>query len=316
MDRIAVLIPCYNESGTVAKVVADFKAVLPEDAVVYVYDNNSTDGTEEIAAVAGAVVRHEYQQGKGNVIRRMFREIDAQCYIMADGDDTYPAEYAPEMAAKVLERGVDMVVGDRLSATYFTENKRPFHNFGNKLVRRSINALFKSDIRDIMTGYQAFSYQFVKSFPVLSKGFEIETEMSIHAIEKNMLVDNVIVSYRDRPEGSVSKLNTVSDGVKVLGTIGKLYKNNKPFAFFGIIALVLALIAAVLFIPVFNEFLHTGEVRRFPTLIVSGFVAIGAIQSFFAGLILETLHEKNRHDFEMELIGIQDRYRQKMGEEK
>lgn len=316
MDRIAVLIPCYNESGTVAKVVADFKAVLPEDAVVYVYDNNSTDGTEEIAAVAGAVVRHEYQQGKGNVIRRMFREIDAQCYIMADGDDTYPAEYAPEMAAKVLERGVDMVVGDRLSATYFTENKRPFHNFGNKLVRRSINALFKSDIRDIMTGYRAFSYQFVKSFPVLSKGFEIETEMSIHAIEKNMLVDNVIVSYRDRPEGSVSKLNTVSDGVKVLGTIGKLYKNNKPFAFFGIIALVLALIAAVLFIPVFNEFLHTGEVRRFPTLIVSGFVAIGAIQSFFAGLILETLHEKNRHDFEMELIGIQDRYRQKMGEEK
>lgn len=316
MDRIAVLIPCYNESRTVAKVVADFKAVLPEDAVVYVYDNNSTDGTAEIAAAAGAVVRHEYQQGKGNVIRRMFREIDAQCYIMADGDDTYPAEYAPEMAAKVLERGVDMVVGDRLSATYFTENKRPFHNFGNKLVRRSINALFKSDIRDIMTGYRAFSYQFVKSFPVLSKGFEIETEMSIHAIEKNMLVDNVIVSYRDRPEGSVSKLNTVSDGVKVLGTIGKLYKNNKPFAFFGIIALVLALIAAVLFIPVFNEFLHTGEVRRFPTLIVSGFVAIGAIQSFFAGLILETLHEKNRHDFEMELIGIQDRYRQKMGEEK
>ncbi len=316
MDRIAVLIPCYNESKTVAKVVADFKAVLPEDAVVYVYDNNSTDGTAEIAAAAGAVVRHEYQQGKGNVIRRMFREIDAQCYIMADGDDTYPAEYAPEMAAKVLERGVDMVVGDRLSATYFTENKRPFHNFGNKLVRRSINALFKSDIRDIMTGYRAFSYQFVKSFPVLSKGFEIETEMSIHAIEKNMLVDNVIVSYRDRPEGSVSKLNTVSDGVKVLGTIGKLYKNNKPFAFFGIIALVLALIAAVLFIPVFNEFLHTGEVRRFPTLIVSGFVAIGAIQSFFAGLILETLHEKNRHDFEMELIGIQDRYRQKMGEEK
>lgn len=316
MDRIAVLIPCYNESKTVAKVVADFKAVLPEDAVVYVYDNNSTDGTAEIAAAAGAVVRHEYQQGKGNVIRRMFREIDAQCYIMADGDDTYPAEYAPEMAAKVLERGVDMVVGDRLSATYFTENKRPFHNFGNKLVRRSINALFKSDIRDIMTGYRAFSYQFVKSFPVLSKGFEIETEMSIHAIEKNMLVDNVIVSYRDRPEGSVSKLNTVSDGVKVLGTIGKLYKNNKPFAFFGIIALVLTLIAAVLFIPVFNEFLHTGEVRRFPTLIVSGFVAIGAIQSFFAGLILETLHEKNRHDFEMELIGIQDRYRQKMGEEK
>lgn len=315
MDKIAVLIPCYNESRTVAKVVADFKAALPE-AVIYVYDNNSTDGTAEIATTAGAVVRHEYQQGKGNVIRRMFREIDARCYIMADGDDTYPAEFAPEMAAKVLERGVDMVVGDRLSATYFTENKRPFHNFGNKLVRHSINALFKSDIRDIMTGYRAFSYQFVKSFPVLSKGFEIETEMSIHAIEKNMLVENVIVSYRDRPEGSVSKLNTVSDGIKVLGTIGKLYKNNKPFAFFGIIALVLALIAAVMFFPVLNEFLHTGEVRRFPTLIVSGFAAIAAILSFFSGLILETLHEKNRQDFEMRLIDIQNRYMQKMEESK
>ena len=311
MDRIAVLIPCYNESRTVAKVVADFKAALPE-AVIYVYDNNSTDGTAEIAAAAGAVVRHEYQQGKGNVIRRMFREIDARCYIMADGDDTYPAEFAPEMAEKVLERGVDMVVGDRLSATYFTENKRPFHNFGNKLVRHSINALFKSDIRDIMTGYRAFSYQFVKSFPVLSKGFEIETEMSIHAIEKNMLVENVVVSYRDRPEGSVSKLNTVSDGIKVLGTIGKLYKNNKPFAFFGIIALVLALIAAFMFFPVLSEFLHTGQVRRFPTLIVSGFAAIAAILSFFSGLILETLHEKNRHDFEMRLIDIHNRYRQKM----
>lgn len=314
MDRIAVLIPCYNESRTVAKVVGDFKAVLPEDAVIYVYDNNSTDGTAEIAAEAGAVVRHEYQQGKGNVIRRMFREIDAQCYIMADGDDTYPAEYAPEMASKVLERGVDMVVGDRLSATYFTENKRPFHNFGNKLVRRSINALFKSDIRDIMTGYRAFSYQFVKSFPVLSKGFEIETEMSIHAIEKNMLVENMVVSYRDRPEGSVSKLNTVSDGIKVLSTIGKLYKNNKPFAFFGIIALMLALIAAIMFLPVFSEYLHTGQVRRFPTLIVSGFIAIAAILSFFSGLILETLHEKNRHDFEMRLIDIQNRYRQKLEE--
>lgn len=314
MDRIAVLIPCYNESRTVAKVVGDFKAVLPEDAVIYVYDNNSTDGTAEIAAEAGAVVRHEYQQGKGNVIRRMFREIDAQCYIMADGDDTYPAEYAPEMASKVLERGVDMVVGDRLSATYFTENKRPFHNFGNKLVRRSINALFKSDIRDIMTGYRAFSYQFVKSFPVLSKGFEIEPEMSIHAIEKNMLVENMVVSYRDRPEGSVSKLNTVSDGIKVLSTIGKLYKNNKPFAFFGIIALILALIAAIMFLPVFSEYLHTGQVRRFPTLIVSGFIAIAAILSFFSGLILETLHEKNRHDFEMRLIDIQNRYRQKLEE--
>lgn len=316
MDKVAVLIPCYNESKTIAKVVADFQAVLPEGSVIYVYDNNSTDGTAEIAAAAGAVVRHEYQQGKGNVIRRMFREIDAQCYLMVDGDDTYPAEFAPEMIAKVLDRGVDMVVGDRLSATYFTENKRPFHNFGNKLVRHSINALFKSDIQDIMTGYRAFSYQFVKSFPVLSKGFEIETEMSIHAIEKNMLVESVIVTYRDRPEGSVSKLNTVSDGIKVLGTIGKLYKNNKPFGFFGIIALVLAVIAGLLFFPVLSEYLHTGLVRRFPTLIVSGFVAIGAIQSFFSGLILETLHEKDRHDFEMELLAIRDRYCQQLEENK
>ena len=316
MDKVAVLIPCYNESKTIAKVVADFKAVLPEGSVIYVYDNNSTDGTAELAAAAGAVVRHEYQQGKGNVIRRMFREIDAQCYLMVDGDDTYPAEFAPEMIAKVLDRGVDMVVGDRLSATYFTENKRPFHNFGNKLVRHSINALFKSDIQDIMTGYRAFSYQFVKSFPVLSKGFEIETEMSIHAIEKNMLVESVIVTYRDRPEGSVSKLNTVSDGIKVLGTIGKLYKNNKPFGFFGIIALVLAVIAGLLFFPVLSEYLHTGLVRRFPTLIVSGFIAIGAIQSFFSGLILETLHEKDRHDFEMELLSIRDRYCHKLEENK
>ena len=316
MDKVAVLIPCYNESKTIAKVVADFQAVLPEGSVIYVYDNNSTDGTAELAEAAGAVVRHEYQQGKGNVIRRMFREIDAQCYLMVDGDDTYPAEFAPEMIAKVLDRGVDMVVGDRLSATYFTENKRPFHNFGNKLVRHSINALFKSDIQDIMTGYRAFSYQFVKSFPVLSKGFEIETEMSIHAIEKNMLVESVIVTYRDRPEGSVSKLNTVSDGIKVLGTIGKLYKNNKPFGFFGIIALVLAVIAGLLFFPVLSEYLHTGLVRRFPTLIVSGFIAIGAIQSFFSGLILETLHEKDRHDFEMELLSIRDRYCQKLEENK
>ena len=316
MDKVAVLIPCYNESKTIAKVVTDFQAVLPEGSVIYVYDNNSTDGTAEIAAAAGAVVRHEYQQGKGNVIRRMFREIDAQCYLMVDGDDTYPAEFAPEMIAKVLDRGVDMVVGDRLSATYFTENKRPFHNFGNKLVRHSINALFKSNIQDIMTGYRAFSYQFVKSFPVLSKGFEIETEMSIHAIEKNMLVESVIVTYRDRPEGSVSKLNTVSDGIKVLGTIGKLYKNNKPFGFFGIIALVLVVIAGLLFFPVLLEYLNTGLVRRFPTLIVSGFIAIGAIQSFFSGLILETLHEKDRHDFEMELLSIRDRYCHKLEENK
>ena len=300
MDKIAVLIPCYNESQTIEKVVTDWKKELPE-AVIYVYDNNSTDNTAEIARNAGAVVRYEYQQGKGNVIRRMFREIDAECYIMVDGDDTYPAEFGREMASKVLERKVDMVVGDRLSSTYFEENKRPFHNIGNSLVRGTINRLFKSNIRDIMTGYRAFSYLFVKTFPVLSKGFEIETEMSIHAVEKNMLVENVIIEYRDRPEGSESKLNTYSDGVKVLGTIARLYKNYRPFRFFGILALVLMIISAIMFVPVLVTYIQTGLVPNFPTLIVSGFVALAAIQSFFAGLILTTLVEKDRQDFEFKL---------------
>ncbi len=300
MDKIAVLIPCYNESQTIEKVVTDWKKELPE-AVIYVYDNNSTDNTAEIAKKAGAVVRYEYQQGKGNVIRRMFREIDAECYIMVDGDDTYPAEFGREMASKVLERKVDMVVGDRLSSTYFEENKRPFHNFGNSLVRGTINRLFKSSIRDIMTGYRAFSYLFVKTFPVLSKGFEIETEMSIHAVEKNMLVENVIIEYRDRPEGSESKLNTYSDGAKVLGTIARLYKNYRPFRFFGILALVLMIISAIMFVPVLVTYIQTGLVPNFPTLIVSGFVALAAIQSFFAGLILTTLVEKDRQDFEFKL---------------
>ena len=300
MDKIAVLIPCYNESQTIEKVVTDWKKELPE-AVIYVYDNNSTDNTAEIARNAGAEVRYEYQQGKGNVIRRMFREIDAECYIMVDGDDTYPAEFGREMASKVLERKVDMVVGDRLSSTYFEENKRPFHNFGNSLVRGTINRLFKSNIRDIMTGYRAFSYPFVKTFPVLSKGFEIETEMSIHAVEKNMLVENVIIEYRDRPEGSESKLNTYSDGAKVLGTIARLYKNYRPFRFFGILALVLMIISAIMFVPVLVTYIQTGLVPNFPTLIVSGFVALAAIQSFFAGLILTTLVEKDRQDFEFKL---------------
>lgn len=300
MEKIAVLIPCYNESQTVEKVVTDWKKVLPE-ATIYVYDNNSTDNTAEIAAKAGAVVRHEYQQGKGNVIRRMFREIDAECYIMIDGDDTYPAEFGRAMVEKVLDRGVDMVVGDRLSSTYFEENKRPFHNFGNSLVRGTINRLFKSNIRDIMTGYRAFSYQFVKTFPVLSKGFEIETEMSIHAVEKNMLVENVIIEYRDRPEGSESKLNTYSDGMKVLATIVRLYKNYKPFRFFGALALLLIIISALMFVPVLITYVKTGLVPNFPTLIVSGFVALAAIQSFFAGMILTTLVEKDRQDFEFKL---------------
>ena len=307
MDTIAVLIPCYNEALTIRKVVEDYRRCLPE-AVVYVYDNNSTDDTAAIAAEAGAVVRHEYQQGKGNVIRRMFREIDARCYLMVDGDDTYPAEYAPEMVRLVLDKQADMVVGDRLSATYFTENKRPFHNFGNRLVRWSINALFKSSIRDIMTGYRAFSYQFVKSFPVLSKGFEIETEMSIHAIDKNMRLETVVIQYRDRPEGSESKLNTYSDGFKVLRTIARLFRTYKPFAYFGILGLFLGVIAAILFIPVLIEYFQTGLVARFPTLIVSGFITIAMIQSIFSGLILQTMLHKNRQDFELALIRLRERY--------
>ncbi len=301
MDKIAVLIPCYNEAKTIEKVVSDFRAALPE-AVIYVYDNNSTDGTPEIAERAGAVVRYEYKQGKGNVIRRMFREVDALCYIMADGDDTYPADYAREMCNKVLEKGADMVVGDRLSSTYYDENKRPFHNFGNDLVKKSINFIFKSDIKDIMTGYRAFSYEFVKTYPVLSRGFEIETEMSIHAIDKNMYVENVEVEYRDRPEGSESKLNTFSDGFKVIKTIIRLFRDYKPFAFFSVISSVLFILALIFFIPVLIDYIKTGLVAKFPTLIVCGFVVMASIQSMFSGLTLESLRRKSKQDFEMKLI--------------
>ena len=303
MDKIAILIPCYNEEKTIAKVVSDAKAALPE-AVIYVYDNNSTDKTVELAGQAGAVIRHEYMQGKGNVIRRMFREIDAKCYIMVDGDDTYPMEYAREMCDKVLNHNADMVVGDRLSSTYFTENKRPFHNFGNSLVRKSINQLFECDIKDIMTGFRAFSYQFVKTFPVLSKGFEIETEMTIHAVSNNMQVENVIVEYRDRPEGSESKLNTYSDGMKVIFTIIRLFREYKPFRFFALLSLVLMAVAIGFFVPVFIDYINTGLVAKFPTLIVCGFVGLAAVQSFFAGMILQNIAQKNRKDYEMDLIKL------------
>ncbi len=314
MDKIAVLIPCYNEEKTVQKVVNDFREVLPE-ATVYVYDNNSSDRTAELAAAAGAVVRHEYQQGKGNVIRRMFREIDAQVYIMTDGDDTYPAEYARQMVNQVLDHQADMVVGDRLSSTYFTENKRPFHNFGNSLVRGTINRLFHTEIKDIMTGYRAFSYQFVKTFPVLSKGFEIETEMTIHAADKNLQVDNVVIEYRDRQEGSESKLNTYSDGAKVLMSIAKLYRNYKPMNFFGILALVLTVLSVGFFIPVLIEYVETGLVPKFPTLIVCGFALMAAIQSVFAGLILASGAQRNRQDFEMNLIRTNIHYKELLKDE-
>ncbi len=312
MDEIAVLIPCYNEAQTIEKVVKDFKAVLPE-AVIYVYDNNSSDDTAQIASKAGAVVRHEYQQGKGNVIRRMFRDIDAKCYLMTDGDDTYPADNAREMADAVLNKNVDMVVGDRLSSTYFQENKRPFHNFGNSIVRWSINTLFHSNIKDIMTGYRAFSYQFVKSFPVLSQGFEIETEMSIHAVDKNMYLENVVIEYRDRPEGSESKLNTYSDGFKVIFTIIKLLRTYKPMFFFGLIALIFIALGVGFMIPIIVEFVKTGLVPKIPTLIVSCISILIGIVSFFSGMILHTITWKNRQDFEMKLVEIADKFKSKIG---
>lgn len=301
MDKLAVLIPCYNEAQTIGKVVRDFRKALPE-AVIYVYDNNSTDNTDLCAREAGAVVRYERQQGKGNVVRRMFQEIDAMCYIMVDGDDTYPAEAAPEMAEYILHQNSDMVVGDRLSSTYFQENKRPFHNFGNSLVRFSINRIFKSGIKDVMTGYRAFSYRFVKSFPILSKGFEIETEMTIHGISTNMTLDNVIISYRDRPEGSVSKLSTVRDGLRVLKTILNLFKNYKPLAFFSLIALLLLMISAAFFIPlVWIPFLQSGIVEHFPTLIVCGFTTLAALLFFFNGIVLDSIKQKERREFEFRL---------------
>ena len=301
MDKIAVIIPCYNEAKTVKKVVEDFRKALPE-ARIYVYDNNSSDGTDQCAREAGAVVCYEYQQGKGNVVRRMFQDIEAECYILTDGDDTYPAEFAPEMAEKVLRRRMDMVVGDRLSSTYFQENKRPFHNFGNSLVRFCINRIFKSSVKDIMTGYRAFSHRFVKTFPVLSRGFEIETEMTIHAISMNMALDNVVIEYRDRPEDSESKLNTFRDGFKVLRTILNLFKNYKPFQFFSLIAVILLLIAAAFFLPfVWIPFRQTGTVEHFPTLIVCGFTVLAALLSFFNGMVLDSIRQKEKREFEFRL---------------
>ena len=303
MKKIAVLIPCYNESQTIEKVIRDYKRALPE-ADIYVYDNNSSDHTDQIARQAGAIVKYEYRQGKGNVIRSMFRDIDADCYLMIDGDDTYPAENAREMVNLVLEKGVDMVIGDRLSSTYFTENKRLFHNTGNRIVRELINLLFKSNVHDIMTGYRAFSKLFVKSFPVLSKGFEIETEMTFHALDKNFLLEEIPVTYRDRPEGSVSKLNTFSDGLKVLRTILNLHKNYKPYSFFSIISLLLLIIDAAFFIPVLISYFQTGLVDRFPTLIVCGSILVCAILSYICGILLDVINKKHRQLYELFLNQI------------
>ncbi|MEZ7555149.1 glycosyltransferase family 2 protein [Veillonella atypica] len=302
LAKIAVLIPCYNESQTIQKVILDFKSVLPE-AIIYVYDNNSSDNTAEIAKASGAVVRHEYRQGKGNVIRSMFRDIEADCYLMIDGDDTYPAEYARVMCDTVLNGKADMVIGDRLSSTYFEENKRPFHNVGNIIVRNFINTFFvsKEKIDDVMTGYRAFSPLFVKSFPVLSQGFEIETEMTIHALDKNLLITSIPVAYRDRPEGSESKLNTFSDGFKVLLTIFNLYRQYKPFRFFGFVAVLLFVFSMILFIPVFVDYIETGIVLRQPTLVVSMFVLLSSLLSFVVGLILDIQVKHSHQNFEVQL---------------
>ena len=300
MDKIAVLIPCYNESLTIEKVVSDYKEALPE-ATIYVYDNNSSDHTDELARKAGAKVVYEYRQGKGNVIRSMFRDIDAECYLMIDGDDTYPAENAREMVDLVLNKGVDMVIGDRLSSTYFTENKRPLHNMGNRIVRSLINHLFHSNVKDIMTGYRAFSRLFVKSFPVLSKGFEIETEMTIHALDKNFLLEEIPVTYRDRPEGSESKLNTVSDGMKVLKTIASLFRDYKPLLFFSCASIICLLLGIGFFVPVFVSYIHTGLVEKIPTIIVSGVVFTVGILLWICGLILDVVVKKHRQLYEIEL---------------
>jgi glycosyltransferase involved in cell wall biosynthesis len=295
--KTAILIPCYNESKTIEKVIRDHQAVMPH-ADIYVYDNNSSDGTDEIARKAGAIVRYEYRQGKGNVVRAMFRDIDADCYIMTDGDDTYPAEFALELEKQILENRADMVIGDRLSSTYFTENKRPFHNIGNVLVRKLINILFKAEVKDIMTGSRGFTKEFIKSFPVTSKGFEIETEMTIFALDNNFKIVEVEIDYRDRPEGSESKLNTYSDGYKVLRTIGTLFRDTKPYSFFSIISLILVVISGIFFVPILMNYLDTGTVAKYPTLIVITALWIIAIIGFFSGVILEVLKKQHRHNFE------------------
>ena len=298
MKKIAVLIPCYNEAQTIEKVVRDFRHVLP-DADIYVYDNNSTDGSAALAEAAGAIVCHEYRQGKGNVLRSMFRDIEADCYIMVDADDTYPAENAPEMAALVLDGKADMVIGDRLNTTYFDENKRPFHDFGNKLVRWLVNSLFRGELQDIMTGYRAMNRRFVKEYPLLSKGFEVETEMSMFALDGNYLVREIPVAYRDRPSGSESKLNTFSDGFRVLKMIMMLFRDYKPLVFFTVLAAVCFVVGTILLIPVLHDYALTHLVARFPTLFVSIFLYMASLLLFCSGMILDVLKNNQRKTREL-----------------
>lgn len=314
MDKIAILIPCYNEALTIRKVVEDAKHFCPE-AVVYVYDNNSTDDTVKEALAAGAIVRYEPLQGKGNVVRRMFREVDAECYVMVDGDDTYGLETLPQMVKSVLEDHVDMMIGDRLSGAYYTQNKRPFHNFGNDLVRHSINRLFHSHVKDIMTGYRAFSYEFVKTFPVLSKGFEIETEMTIHAVEKNLLVRSMTITYRDRPKGSYSKLHTFRDGMKVISKIFGMYRKYRPLAYYCGWFVIFAALGIGFIVPVFITYFQMGEVPNYPTLIACCFSLLTALLCLFFGFQNERAHQNDRIEFERAFVAANDEKKAKLREE-
>lgn len=307
--KIAVLIPCYNEELTVEKTVSDFKRVLP-NADIYVYNNNSKDRTKELALKAGAIVKDEYRQGKGAVVRSMFRDIDADVYIMVDGDDTYPAEEVEGLITPVLEGKADMVIGDRLSSTYYTENKRPFHNFGNSLVKGLINFLFKSDLNDIMTGYRSFSKKFVKCMPVMSDGFQIETEMTIFALTNNMQVVNVPITYRDRPEGSESKLNTFSDGFKVLLTLFNLFKDNRPFLFFGSISIVIFIIGLLIGIPVIDEFIKTAYITKVPSAILAAALMLNAFLMFSVGIILDAIKNQKRYLFECHMNDVMSKYKE------
>lgn len=307
--KIAVLIPCYNEELTVEKTVSDFKRVLP-NADIYVYNNNSKDRTKELALKAGAIVKDEYRQGKGAVVRSMFRDIDADVYIMVDGDDTYPAEEVEGLISPVLEGKADMVIGDRLSSTYYTENKRPFHNFGNSLVKGLINFLFKSDLNDIMTGYRSFSKKFVKCMPVMSDGFQIETEMTIFALTNNMQVVNVPITYRDRPEGSESKLNTFSDGFKVLLTLFNLFKDNRPFLFFGSLSIVIFIIGLLIGIPVINEFIKTAYITKVPSAILAAALMLNAFLMFSVGIILDAIKNEKRYLFECHMNDVMSKYKE------
>ena len=307
--KIAVLIPCYNEELTVEKTVSDFKRVLP-NADIYVYNNNSKDRTKELALRAGAIVKDEYRQGKGAVVRSMFRDIEADVYIMVDGDDTYPAEEVESLITPVLEGKADMVIGDRLSSTYYTENKRPFHNFGNSLVKGLINFLFKSNLNDIMTGYRSFSKKFVKCMPVMSDGFQIETEMTIFALTNNMQVVNVPITYRDRPEGSESKLNTFSDGFKVLLTLFNLFKDNRPFLFFGSISIVIFIIGLLIGIPVIDEFIKTAYITKVPSAILAAALMLNAFLMFSVGIILDAIKNQKRYLFECHMNDVISKYKE------